>query len=259
MAFDGVTFVTTDGTKWGAGKGASLTANEADNDLWELLRRINAVEANPPSAISITNILVEGSQLSFQMSDGSNFGPFTLPIANLRFRGDYVPGQLYFELDLVSVHQQGLFLVRLNHTGADPFNPNATDVGGNALYLKVFGEDTYLYDVGFFYPGLPGLGIDPGGDMAAHLLSRAVASLPGFPGSIARLRVAPTDDLSFPIAQNGTVIGSLDFASGATDGVINVAADQSYQIGDIIALKLPAVIDPDARDLLVTLQFTRVI
>jgi hypothetical protein len=259
MAFDGVTFVTTDGTKWGAGKGAPLTANEADNDLWELLRRLNAIEVTPPTAVSISNILISGSQLSFQMSDGSSFGPFTLPIATFRLRGDYVPGTHYFELDLVSVPQQGLFLVRLEHNGANPFNPAATDGSGNALYLKVFGEDTYIYDVGFFYPGVPGVGIEGGGDMAAHMLSRRVASLAGLPGSIAKLRVAPTANLSFPIALNGDVIGWLDFALGATDGVFNVSADQSYAIGDIIAFQAPTALDVAARDLLVTFQLTRVI
>jgi len=175
MAFDGVTFATTDGTKWGAGKGAPLTAIEADNDLWELLRRLNAIEDTPPSAVSISNILVSGSQLSFQMSDGSSFGPFTLPIATFRLRGDYVPGTHYFELDLVSVPQQGLFLVRLEHNGANPFNPAATDGSGHAIYLKVFGEDTYIYDVGFFYPGVPGMGIQR---TCCHAGSRRLQDFP---------------------------------------------------------------------------------
>lgn len=258
MAFDGVTFVTTDGTKWGTGKGAPLTASEADNDLWELLRRLNGVEDNPPEAISISNILVVGSQLSFQMSDGSSFGPFTMPVAGMAFRGDFTPGQLYIELDIISVPQQGLFLVRLDHTAAATFDPFATDVDGNLLYLKVFGEDTYLYDVGFCYPGVPAMGIEAGGDMAAHLLSRAVASTSGFPGSIAKLRVPPAADLSFPITHNGTGIGSLDFASGAVDGVFT-ASSETYAVGDVIALQRPAALDNTARDLLVTLQFTRVI
>ena len=258
MAFDGVTFVTSDPAKWGTGKGSPLTATEADNDLWELLRRLNALEDSPPTATSISNIIVQGSQLSFQMSDGSSFGPFTLPISTFSLRGDYVAGTHYFELDLVSVPHQGLFLVRIEHDGEDPFNPDATDGSGNALYLRVFGEDTYIYDVGFFYPGKPGVGIDPAGPMASHLFVRPVSCSAGLPGSMGNLRVAPDADLTFPLLKNATAIGALTFGAGSVAGAFTLDTDQDFAAGDIFSISPAAMLDASARDLTVTVAFTRV-
>lgn len=252
MAFDGVTFVTTDAVKWGTGKGSPLTATEADLDLWELLRRLKLLETNPPTAVSISNIIVSGTQMQINMSNGTFFGPFTLPIATFQFRGDFVAGTTYFELDLISVPGSGLYLARLGHVGVAPFDPART-IAGNAVYLKVFGEDTFIYDFGWFYPGRPGNGIEIGGAMAAHVLVRAVTLPLGLVGSRAELVTAPALPLSFDLKKELVTIGSINFAAGATQGTFTFAADVVLAIGDQVRLIRPVAIDTAARELSVTL------
>lgn len=226
-----------------------------------MVSRIVNLEDNPPTAAGISNIQVIGSQLTIFLSNGDSFGPFTLPIAQFVFRGDYVPGQHYNELDIVSVPQQGLFLVRIGHdtSPTDPFDPDATDVDSNALYQLIFGEDVYIYDFGFFYPGKPGLGINSGGYMAAHLVTRKILMPTGLTGSIAKLRVAPDADLSFDILHGGTTVGSVDFATGETDGTFTFTADVTLEVGDLLILSPPVALNNAAKDLTVTFVATRVL
>ena len=247
---------TTDNDKWGAGKGSNLNPGEVDNNFYNADQRLAALENDPPTAVSISNITIAGSQIQFNMSDGSHFGPFTLPIATFQLRGDWNNSMVLHELDLVSVPGQGLFLVRLDHTTPDSgsFDPDATDGDGNALYLRVFGEDAYIYDVGVFYPGKPGLGIVVGGYMAAHIFARPV-TLPGnLPGSYAKLRVAAAADLSFAINKgDGTAIGSIEFTATETEGAFVFVDDVAFETGDMFYIQPPSSVDTDARDLIVTL------
>lgn len=260
MPLDGVTYRTSPGTgvKWETGKGANLTPTEVDDNFWELYSRLKLLEDNPPTAAGISNIEVIGSQLQIFLSDSTVFGPFTLPIAVFELRGDYVPGTHYYELDLISVPQQGLFLVRVEHDGEDPFDPDAVDGGANAMYLKLFGENTYIYDIGWFYPGRPGNGIAVGGIMASHALVRAITLPIGLAGSVAKLSVASATALSFPLFKNATSIGSINFAIGAVTATFTFAAAVSFAIGDKLRMGRPTAIDTDARELDVSLLATRI-
>lgn len=260
MPTDGITYRTSPGTgvKWETGKGANLTPAEVDDNFWEVYSRLKTLEDNPPTAAGISNIEVIGSQLQIFLSDSRVFGPYTLPIAVFELRGDYVPGTHYYELDLVSVPQQGLFLVRIEHDGENPFDPDAT-VSGDAVYLKLFGEDTFIYDFGWFYPGRPGNGIAAGAAMAAHLFVRAVTLPAGLTGSKARLRIASATALSFPLYKNSLVtpIGSINFAIGAVIGTFTFAAAVDFAIDDVCYLGRPTAVDADARELIVTMLANR--
>lgn len=66
---------------WGAGKGANLTPAEVDESFYSVELRLEALENYPPSPVEISNVTVSGSQLTFHLSDGGTFGPFTLPRA----------------------------------------------------------------------------------------------------------------------------------------------------------------------------------
>ncbi|RWG54854.1 MAG: hypothetical protein EOQ64_18905 [Mesorhizobium sp.] len=72
-----------DGT-WGAGKGSRLTSAEGDGNIWELAQRIAAIIADIPAPLNISNITVDGTQMTIFLEDGTEFGPFTLPQANFR-------------------------------------------------------------------------------------------------------------------------------------------------------------------------------
>ncbi len=123
---------------WGAGKGSNLTPAEVDENFFGHEGRINTIETSPPQPNDITNITTSGSQFTVHMGDGSTFGPFTLPTAVVRFRGEYAAGETYFELDLVSVASQGLFLVQSFHIAAATFDPLEEQSDG-LLYFQVFG------------------------------------------------------------------------------------------------------------------------
>ena len=260
----GLNFKTTDPLKWGDGNGlgtgGNLTPQQADDNTWELHGRIKDIEDNPPTAVSIASFTVIGSQMQVNMTDGSIQGPFDLPIATLRLIGDWVNDMPLLPLDVFTVPHDGVYMVNIAHTTpAAPavFDPAADDGSGNPLYTKIFGDDAYIYDVGWFYPGMPGLGIDDSSPLAGHEFGRAVVCPADLPDSRASLRVAPNFDLSFDLQINGVVKGSVDFAAGETAGTFTWADDVSCAVGDVIYIMKPTAVDSTARDLTVTLILTR--
>ena len=256
---DGMIFKNTDGTRWGAGKGTRLTSLEVDLNFWELYDRLVQLEDNPPEAVNIASIVVIGAQFQVNMNDGSHFGPFDLPIAKFEWRGLWVNDGVYFKLDLVTVPQKGLYMLMFPHTAphTGPFDEAATDVGsGDLIYNKVFGEDTYIYDFGFFYPGRVGIGIDDGAAMAGHILKRDVM-LPADMGCSAKLKVASAADLSFSVTVDGVEKGTLDFLAGVVDGALTWNDDVPAPMGSLFAVIKPTAIDTDARELYVTFAAVR--
>lgn len=85
---------------WGAGVGANLSAADVDENFWQVVLRLADLEDNPPSAISIADFTVNGTQLTINMTDGSTRGPFTLPAAVFRFSGEWEPGTTYQFMDI---------------------------------------------------------------------------------------------------------------------------------------------------------------
>lgn len=260
----GLNFKTTDLAKWGNGNGlgtgGNLTPQQADENTWALHERLTDIESNPPEAISIAGFTVIGSQMQVNMTDGSTQGPYDLPIASFRLMGDWTNDMPLLPLDIVTVPHDGIYMVNIAHTTpAAPaeFDPAADDGSGNPLYQKVFGDDAYIYDLAWFYPGAPGLGIDDDAPLAGHEFGRAVLCPAGLPDAKASLRVPPSASLSFDLQINGVVKGSVDFASGSTSGTFTWAADVSCAVGDVIYIMKPATVDAAARDLTVTLILTR--
>jgi hypothetical protein len=251
-----ITYVT-DGD-WGTGTGTPNTASKVDENFWTLWQAIQDAVSSAPQPVEISNFEVNGSQLMVYMSNGSSFGPFTLPTATFQFRGDYVPGETFYELDIITVPSDGLYMVRLDHIAAASFNPDAVDGDGNALYELLFKLQPAIYDIGLFYPGMPGNGLDSDGYIAAHLFLRNVYLPSDLNNSRARLRVAPEADLTFPIARLDTdggvdeTIGSVLFAAGVKEGVFTLADDENFADGETLVLLVPSVLDTTARDLTIT-------
>lgn len=254
-----ITYRTTDGTKWGAGKGSNLTPTQVDINFWELAQRILELEENPPSAKDISNIEVIGSQMKIYLSDGTEFGPYTLPVAMFRYRGEWAPTENYVFMDLVTVPQRGLYFINVTHTSDAEFDPDKV-ISGESVYTLMFGELAYVYNFGVFYPMRPGQGISSGGYMAARLFEYGVILAAGLPGSLAKLRVAPTADLTFEIYdQDDTLLGDVTFPAGLTDGVFTFTDDWSGAVGDHVYFAPPAAIDDTARDLMITIVGIRVL
>lgn len=268
---DGVVFRTTDGGRWGAaggsGTGGNLTPLQFDENMWELLTRIQALENDPPTAVSIVSFTVIGSQFQVNMSNGAHLGPYQLPIATFNLQGEWVNAMTYTELDIVSAVHHGLYLVLHDHiTPASPavFDPDAIDDDsgspsfGEPLYQQLFGEDTYIYDLGWFFPGKPGIGVEDAAAIAGHVFVHAVTLSIGLPGSKATLKIAAAADLSFPIEHNDTAVGSVDFDAGETVGTFTFAAAVDVAVGDTVVLIKPTAVDVDARELAVTIKAARV-
>lgn len=257
---DGVTYRTDDVAKWGTGKGSNLTPTEVDLNFWEVYSRLKYIEDHPPVPVMITDIVVIGSTFQINMSDGSHYGPFDLPIAILEWTGEWVNSMVYAKLDLVTVAQQGLYIVMYPHTSppTGPFNENATDpTSGNPLYIKIFGESSYIYDFGFFYPGKPGIGIDDGFAIAGHIFVRDV-TLPVGMIFNAELKVAAGAALSFPIQIDDVAAGSINFASGSRIGTLTWTTEIVATAGQRFTLMKPSPIDASARELSITFQALRI-
>lgn len=254
-----ILFRSTDNSKWGPGKDAKLTIAEGDGNLWEIQKAVEGLLNDPPVPISISNFIVAGSQLSIQLTDGSSYGPFQLPFASFRYRKEgYVSGGTYNELDLLPVPNKGLFLVNYTHTPTGAFNPNATNGDGKPLYTLLFGEDVTIYDVGFSFPGKPGLGIDADRPMAQHVVARdSVCWLSSETSiSVVKLLDAPTADLVVEIQKNGAAIGDMTVPAGETTGTVTLSDDVQFVRGDVLAFIKPDE-DVTAKDLVATLALRR--
>lgn len=263
---DGITFRTVDNTKWGAaggsGAGGNLTPTQFDLNMWEFLTRIQALEGSPPTAISIQSITVVGSQFQVNLTDGSHQGPFTLPIATFHATGQWVNAYDYKRLDLFTVPHSGLYMVLIDHTSPTSptaFDPNAVDGSSNPLYQLVFGEDAYIYDVGFFFPGKPGIGVDDGAAIAGHIVGHPITLPAGLPESKAYLKTAASASMSFKIQVDDVDKGTCDFVSGSHTGTFTFTADVDVPVGSrVTVLKPTGGVDIDARELSITLLATRV-
>ena len=131
---------TEDLARWGVGKGANLLPAEVDGNFWELAERLVAVEASAGAAANgIASITVTGSQMTVYLDNGTALGPYTLPTAMIRYRGDWTVSTTYSEMDLVAVPDTGIYLVLRDHTSdAAAFDASAEDGGGNPLYRFLF-------------------------------------------------------------------------------------------------------------------------
>lgn len=69
---------------WGVGQGYNLTAAQIDGNFYELAQRIDAIVADIPLPLNISNMTVIGTQWRIYLEDSTVFGPFTLPQANFR-------------------------------------------------------------------------------------------------------------------------------------------------------------------------------
>ena len=137
MAFTLADLVYRTAGVWGAGNGGNLNGAQFDNNTHSLRTVIQGILDTPPVANQIASITVtDGNQLHFTLEDDTEFGPFTLPIAEFRDRGEWTALTDYLYGDIFT---QGvsIYFVLSEHTSAGTFNPDATD-GFGPLYRLLF-------------------------------------------------------------------------------------------------------------------------
>lgn len=116
-----------------------LTVEEGDGNLDNLDMRITEVENNPPTAVSVSNITETATTFTVWLSDGSSFGPFTKPVATIKFRGEWAAATGYFANDLVFVTSTStLYFVTQNHISDATFDDTLENSGEN-IYVTLIG------------------------------------------------------------------------------------------------------------------------
>ena len=238
---------TDDNTQWGAGLGRDLQPQEIDQNFYDVEMRLEAVEQNPALPNEIDSISVDGNRMTITMADHTVFGPYILPQAAFRFTGAFQANHDYKRYDFL-VANDGLYLVLHDFTSGDAFVFGADAQGPFYQFILPFPSN---YDIGFFFPGPPGLGLV---DSAAMFAFRASARTPfylpaGLPDSSAGLAVAPTNALSCAIYQDATQIGTLDFAPGSTTGTFTFDQAVQFNAGNTLRVMCPAALDDTALDL----------
>lgn len=122
-------------------KGANLTAAEVDGNFTFLQGLIEDLQLHGTPGVSVVSFTVTGGTFRVNLSDGSNLGPYPLPIAMFRWTEEWQANTDYSQLDFFSVTGVGLFFVVADHTSGVTFDPNQTTGAPNynPVLVKVFG------------------------------------------------------------------------------------------------------------------------
>lgn len=208
-------------------KGSNLTAAEFDGNFSDLDGRVTSLQNNPPVAVGISNFAVSGSQLVVYLSNGTSFGPFSLPIATFAVRGEWTALTAYFAMDLVHVAGSGLYLVLSDHTSAATFDEDATNSDGAVYDIVVPSLNPVPIAT------ISGTTYTPNANEANKYFRCTNAS-----GCVITLQdhFQPNDELHF--RQAGA--GSVSFQTGDTGGQINSVAgfdDSTSAQGAVVTLK----------------------
>jgi hypothetical protein len=238
---------TDDNAQWGVGLGRDLNPEEIDQNFYDVETRLEGVEQNPVLPNEIETISVDGNRMTITMADHTTFGPYILPQAAFRFTGAFQPNHDYRLYDFL-VANDGLYMVLHDFTSGDTFVFGSDAQGPFYHFILPFPSN---YDIGFFCPGAPGLGIVDGAAMFAFRASaRTPFYLPaGLSQSSAGLAVAPTAALSCAIYRDATQIGTLDFMPGSTAGTFTFDQQIQFNAGNTLRVMRPAALDDTALDL----------
>lgn len=119
---------------WGSGEGRRLTSAEIDQNFYDLVQRLDAVEADiAAGANPISMITSTGSSIYIHMTSGAVFGPIQLPVIRWSDTGNWSAGRSYFINDVFTVPGSGIYHVLRDHVSDNEFD---------AAY-QVSGEDAY--------------------------------------------------------------------------------------------------------------------
>jgi hypothetical protein len=101
----------------------------------------------------------------------------------------------------------------------------------------------------------------PGSPAASQIVERyifatAVNFSAGLGGSYGMAGAAATAAATFSIAKNGTAIGTMAFAAGATSATFTMSSATTFAAGDVLTIAAPATPDATLANLAWTLAGT---
>lgn len=249
-SFHDLLFRTDDPTRWGDGIGRVLQKAEVDLNFWILLTLITELQNNPALPKNIDSITVEDGAMTIHLDDGTTtFGPFNLPVATFEWRDNWMAATDYNKFDLFN-ESNGLYMVLQDHESEATFNPDAGNIAGD--YYKLLIAYPVAFDIGFFFPGLPGTGIADDAPIFSYLAARPFYLKAALPDTVAAVETAFEINTSFDIQKNGVVIGSMDFIAGQLTATFTFTDDVQFEAGDKLKVMKPPSIDDEGADLNVT-------
>jgi hypothetical protein len=124
---------TDDLARWGTGQGFNLTAAQVDINFWDLVQRMIAQEARPDPSAGIDHFEIVGINMFVHMTDATVLGPYELPVATFRDRGEWTPETVYSVMDTFTING-GLYVVTFDHTSELTFDAGANDGAGHDYY-----------------------------------------------------------------------------------------------------------------------------
>jgi hypothetical protein len=256
-----LTYRTTDGTKWGGGLGADLSASQIDNNFWLLYSMVVALQDHSSNNASISYFNVTGSSLYVHLTDHTVLGPYTIPTSQWNMRGDWVTATNYAALDVFRA-AGALYLTIFPHTSQATFDPNANDGAGHNYYaLLITTPDSYIPAGGTVKQRLgkvDGTDFNLAWQSDTRVLALYVSGKPTpneqllryvspdtitIPAGLTDTKVSsgtlPAANVIYSLAKNGAAIGYVQF--NATTGALAVSfsADVTLAPGDALTITGP--------------------
>jgi hypothetical protein len=110
-----------------------------------------------------------------------------------------------------------------------------------------------LYDIALFIPGQPAASAM----VFQFVVPRAISFPVDLVGSLAKAGTAATSAAAFTLRRNGSNIGSVDFAGGASAATFTLAGGGIFAAGDVLEILAPSPQDATLADVSITLMASR--
>lgn len=261
---DQITFRTTDSLRWGPGQGSDLSATEIDINFWVLLSAIQALQAAQNTSAGIDHFVIVGNSLFVHLTNHFVLGPYTLPMAQWNFTGEWRPRYAYQAFD-VFTQDHAVYLVLLAHVSNSLFAPGANDGLGHNWYglllaappkelpqTGVLGQVlqwntspgdvvwvTPYRPIAFYAEGTP----DPAEFLMEYEFTENATLPASLTGSKFSVGTPPTGDQEFDLFYNGGPIGHVIIHHSASP-TISFPHPIDFTPGDVLSVVGPTV--PDA-------------
>jgi hypothetical protein len=221
---------------WGPGKGSNLTPAEVDENFWELVQDIadKAVQG-----VGIADVIVIGNEFTFVLTDHTLLGPYTLPVATFRFRGQWEPLTQYFINDIIT-DGGATYLVVFNHTSDATFDPGDNDGHGNNFYGLLLAAALQAWDFGFAFTA------EPAADVVIQIVpvTRAIVIPADMIGSVGFCEVPPLEDYVVELRVDDVVEGTITAHPDGTFSFSTGGNAVAVAAGQVVTFKTQGIDSP---------------